>query len=268
MQTTSSASPMRSATARSSRPPKRRSERCDEPLDSRCRGRGAGRRSLAHSRSARHAAECALVADRSTAADAPEQPGRRGRRAARGSRRLRRLRPRRAFARGAESDRADAPSSRRRRDAARPERQAGGRLPHARGRAARPDRKLASGPALGDVGRVPAARGRGADDVRADDRRKLDLHRHPGHPPGDLPDLCGRRRDSFRLRRSARPNDPDRGTGRDGGSPAARGDDGRRCDSVHRGRPVADRPEARDAVSRRGRGLAPGWRRSRSRCGG
>ncbi len=29
----------------------------------------------------------------------------------------------------------------------------------------------------------------GPDHVRADDRRLVDLHRHPGHPPGHLPDL-------------------------------------------------------------------------------
>ena len=137
---------------------------------------------------------------------------------------------------------------RRRRDAARPERQAGRRLPHARGGAARPDRELAARAALGDVGRVPAARGRGTDDVRADDRRELDLHRHPGDPPGHLPDLCRRRRGALRLGRPERPDDPDRRTGRDGWRAAARGDDGRRGDSLHRGRPLADR----SAGSRRG----------------
>ena len=59
------------------------------------------------------------------------------------------------------SDRPDAAPAGRRRDAARPERKAGRRLPHARGRAARADRELAARAALGDVGRVPAARGRG-----------------------------------------------------------------------------------------------------------
>ena len=46
------------------------------------------------------------------------------------------------------------------------------------GGAARPDRQLAARPALGDLGRVPPARGAGADDVRPDDGRELDLHRH------------------------------------------------------------------------------------------
>ena len=156
---------------------------------------------------------------------------------------------------------------RRRRDAARPERQAGRRLPDARGRAARPDRQLAPRPALGDMGRVPAARGRGTDDVRADDRGKLDLHRHPGDPAGHLPDVRRRGRGAFRLGRPERPNDPDRRTGRDGWRAAAGGDDGRRRDSLHRSRPFADRTQARDAVSRRGRGLARRRCRPRSRRG-
>src|ERR671918_755684 len=51
------------------------------------------------------------------------------------------------------------------------------------GRAARAHRERADRAALGDVGRVPPARGPRPDDVRADDRRKLDLHRHAGDPP-------------------------------------------------------------------------------------
>ena len=41
-------------------------------------------------------------------------------------------------------------------------------------------------PRLGDVGRVPAAGRARADDVRADDRGLLDLHRDPGHPAGHV----------------------------------------------------------------------------------
>ena len=91
---------------------------------------------------------------------------------------------------------------RRRRDAARPERQAGRRLPDAREGAARPDRELAARAALGDLGRVPPARGRGSDDVRPDDRGQLDLHRHAGDPPGHVPDVRGRRRAALRRRRT------------------------------------------------------------------
>ena len=42
------------------------------------------------------------------------------------------------------------------------------------------------------------ARGARADDVRPDDRGQLDLHRHPGNPPGDVPDVRGRGRAALR----------------------------------------------------------------------
>ena len=42
------------------------------------------------------------------------------------------------------------------------------------------DRKLESGAALGDMGRVRQTGCRGPDDVRPDDRRLLDIYRHPG----------------------------------------------------------------------------------------
>ena len=51
-------------------------------------------------------------------------------------------------------------------------------------------------PALGDLGRVPPAGGAGADHVRPDDGRVVDLHRHPGDPAGDLRDLRRARRAS------------------------------------------------------------------------
>ncbi len=44
----------------------------------------------------------------------------------------------------------------------------------------------------GAVGRVSPARGGGTDDVRADDGRLVDLHRHAGDPPGHLSDLRSR----------------------------------------------------------------------------
>ncbi len=43
--------------------------------------------------------------------------------------------------------------------------------------------------ALGHLGRLPGARAGRPDDVRPDDRRLVDLHRHPGHPPGHLRDV-------------------------------------------------------------------------------
>ena len=41
-------------------------------------------------------------------------------------------------------------------------------------------------PALGQLGHLPRSRTARPDDVRADDRRQLDLHRHPGDPAGHL----------------------------------------------------------------------------------
>ena len=76
-----------------------------------------------------------------------------------------------------------------RRDHAGAVRQAGRRVPHPRVGAARADRELESRWRLGELGAVPQARGRGPDDVRADDGRLVDLHRHPGHPAGHLRDL-------------------------------------------------------------------------------
>ena len=65
-----------------------------------------------------------------------------------------------------------------RRDAARAVGQAGRRHAHARVGAARADRQLQPRAGVGDVGRVPPPRGPRADDVRADDRGLVDLHRH------------------------------------------------------------------------------------------
>ena len=181
-----------------------RSRRRDRRRLARGRGRGAVRRPLLDPRAARAGAECPLVADRGAAAHAAEQPRPRGGRAARGARRLRRLRQGGAQPRRAARDRPLAADARRRRDAARAERQAGRRLPDARAGAARADRQLAARAALGDVGRVPAARGARADDVRPDDRGQLDLHRHAGDPPGHLPDVRARPATST----SGRPTSP------------------------------------------------------------
>ena len=46
----------------------------------------------------------------------------------------------------------------------------------------------------------------GPHHVRADDRRFLDLHRHPGHPPGHLRDLRRRRREAGSAARSPGPS--------------------------------------------------------------
>ena len=60
---------------------------------------------------------------------------------------------------------------------------------HPRRRAARADRQQQPGAALGELGAFLRARSQGADDVRPDDRRVLDLHRQPGHRAGHLRDL-------------------------------------------------------------------------------
>ena len=95
--------------------------------------------------------------------------------------------------------------------------------------------------------RLEAAR---ADDVRADDRRLVDLHRQPGDRPGHLRVLRGDRPPA--LRRLARGDDhAHRRARRDGRRPAAGGDDERRRRALHRGRPRADRAPARDPLPRR-----------------
>jgi hypothetical protein len=51
---------------------------------------------------------------------------------------------------------------------------------------ARPDRKLQSGAALGDLGAFSRTRSQGIGDVRPDDRRLVDLHRQPGNRAGHV----------------------------------------------------------------------------------
>ncbi len=125
---------------------------------------------------------------------------------------------------GVEGDRARAARARRRRDAARAVGQAGRGLPDDARRAARPDRQLAARPEVGDVGRVPPARGRGPDDVRADDGRLVDLHRHAGDPAGHLPDVRGGGPEALRHAVPRGADGPDRRARRHGRRAAARGD--------------------------------------------
>ena len=99
----------------------------------------------------------------------------------------------------------------------------------------------APGAEVGHLGRVSPARGRGSDDVRPNDGRELDLHRHSGDPPGHLPDVRRGGGEALRLARPRGTDDPDRGPRRDGRSPAIGGNHGRRRDPLHRGRPGADR---------------------------
>ena len=154
--------------------------------------------------------------------------------------------------------RGHAPPAGERRDAAGPERQAGGRVPDPRRGAAGADRQRPPGAALGHLGRVPPARGARPHHVRPDDGRLVDLHRHAGHPAGHLRDL--RRVRPPALRRHARgPAGGDRRPRRDGRRPAARGDDERRR-VPRRGRGRVAHPAAGgDPLLRPAR--APTWTR-------
>lgn len=88
--------------------------------------------------------------------------------------------------------------------------------------------------------------------------RLLDLHRHPGHPPGHLRDLRRRRRQE--VQRHARGHHhPDRGPRRHGRRPAARRDDERRRRDLYRRRPARHRAPHRAPLPRR-EGRLPGAR--------
>ncbi len=186
------------------------------------------------------------------AADAREQPPPRRRRAPRGPRRLRRHRqggPRP----GQPADhqaRAHAPG--RRRDAARPVGQARRGLRDPRAGSARAHRQLEPRPPVGDLGALPRARRGRPDDVRPDDRGVVDLHRHPGHPPGHVRDVRRGRAQALR-RHAPRPPRRDRRPRRHGRRAAARGDDERGLRAVRRGRPAPHRAPAGDALPRRAR---------------
>ncbi len=127
--------------------------------------------------------------------------------------------------------------------------QAGRRVQDPSRRAPRPDRQLQPRRALGDLGAVPRARSRGPDDVRPDDRRLLDLHRHAGDHPGHLRDLRRGRPPALR-RRSQRQVDPDRRPRRHGRRAAARRDHGRRLAARGRVPGEPDRAPPPDRLSR------------------
>ena len=69
--------------------------------------------------------------------------------------------------------------------------EAGGGFSDARICAAGAAVQFESGGALEQLGPVSRTGSRRADDVRADDRGKLDLHRHAGNFAGDVRDVCG-----------------------------------------------------------------------------
>ena len=157
--------------------------------ESRRHGSEPLRQSARDPRAAGDRAQRPELADRGAAAHADEQPRCRGRREPAGAGGLRRHRPRGARLALLRRAGRDPAAPRRRRDAAGPVRQAGRRVQDPCRRAARADRQLQPGGALGDLGRVPRARSPGPDDVRPDDRGLVDLHRQPGDHPGHLRDL-------------------------------------------------------------------------------
>ena len=96
---------------------------------------------------------------------------------------------------------------------------------------------------------LPRSRGPRPDDVRPDDGRQLDLHRHAGHPAGHLRDARRARAPALR-RHARRPPGRHRRSRRHGRRPAARRHDERRDRARRRGR-------SRSASS-------AGWRRATS----
>ena len=159
------------------------------------------------SRAPRRDAQLQGLAAGSGAAHADEQPRSGGGRAARGSRRLRRHRPRGAQLGGLRRDRrrrCARSSTTRRCWCSRASRSASSAPTR---RAARAHRQRQPRAGLGDLGDVSRSRGSRPDDVRPDDRRQLDLHRHAGHPAGHLRNPGGAGGAPFR-RHARRPRSP------------------------------------------------------------
>ena len=102
--------------------------------------------------------------------------------------------------------------------------------------------------------------GLGPHHVRPDDRRLVDLHRHPGHPPGHLRDARRVRPPALR-RLARRPAHRHRRPRRHGRRAAARGHHERGGLPGGRGRPLAHRAPARHPLSRRGGAGHPDRRR-------
>ena len=96
---------------------------------------------------------------------------------------------------------------------------------------------------------ILGARGGRPDHVRADDGRFVDLHRHPGHPAGNLPDVRRDRRAEVR-RDAGRHHHPHRRVGRDGRRSAAGRHDERWRRPRRRGGSHPGAAQDRDRVSR------------------
>ena len=171
-------------------------------------------------RPARHNPHLQILADRSPLPHDPEQPRPGSGRTPAGPGRLRRARPGRPQLGIFRRHPRVAQEPGRRRDPAGAIRQAGGGLQDPPGRAARPDRQLQPGAALGHLGALRRAGRPGSDHVRPDDRRFVDLHRHAGHPAGHLRDLW-RAGQAQGLGLAQGQVLPDRRSGRDGRRAAA-----------------------------------------------
>ena len=207
-----------------------------------------------------------VVGHRGPAADADEQPRPRERRAPRRPRRLRRHRPGRPRLAVLRRDgpHPDHPGGRR--DDARPVRPAGRRAcGPTSGRRGCSSPTPTSSPRLGHLAGVPPAGAARPDHVRPDDRRLVDLHRHPGHRPGHLRDVRRRRREAVR-RHAGRDPHPDRRLRRHGRRPAAGRHPQRRRlpDRRRRPRPAAT---AGSSTATSTRSPTTSTTRSRRRCG-
>ncbi len=196
----------------------------------------------------RHRDQLQGLAAGSRHAHAHEQPGPGGRGGAGPAHRVRRRRQGGARLEELRRHRRHAAPPQGRRDAAGAVGQAGRRVPDARVRAARAHRQRQPGRRLGQLGRVPPARRPGPDDVRPDDGRLVDLHRHAGHPAGHLPDVRRRRAEALR-RRPERPARADRRPRRHGRRPAAGRHHGRRRHDLRGGRPAPHPAPARDGAT-------------------
>ena len=140
----------------------------------------------------------------------------------------------------------------RRRNAAGAVRPPGRRPPDPRMGAAGADRQQQPGRRVGQLGRVPAAGAPRAHHVRADDRRIMDLHRHPGDPAGHLRDVRRHRRSTLRRVAGGHAHDHRRRR-RHGRRPAPRRHHERRGGHLRRRRPHPPATAARDPLLRRDR---------------
>ena len=191
------------------------------------------------------------LAPRGGHADADEQPRPRGGRAAGRPRRLRRHGTGGPLVGHVRRHGPHASRAGRRRDDAGAVREARRRLPHARVGAAGAPRQLEPRPGVGNVGRVPSPRAARPDDVRPDDGRLVDLHRHPRHPPGNVRVLRGDRPAALYWQ-PRRHDHAHRRPGWHGWGPATGGDDERWRGAVRRRRWPPDRTASRDSLPRRG----------------